>query len=308
MANICTICKKVTIGFTSQKTSRSFNLIFSSITRPKIVDAKLYFSTSNIREKDNDLEDGLKTNPYYEKYSKKIDTITESATKEYLKHLSVDGQIGSDKNNIMVNSSGELATNIDVSKHNLLMSPEKKLEKIIEINSLMDKTTEEISILWNEKHKDRNAVTAIIPSDIWEILSSRFLEHKTFLLPLPRNQGYEYFVVQFEGKEAHFTSLHNYQVYGENSPECLNLVYYTEILDDKDIALMLGEYDTNALTYGEASCLSVQLFLYYGVNSETKKLAHLERFSYNTEDFSHFDLIAELENSKNIPLPSMFKN
>ena len=308
MANICTICKKVTIGFTSQKTNRSLNLIFRSITRPKIVDTKLLFSTSNIREKENDLEDGLKKNPYYEKYSKKIDTITESATQEYLKHLSVDGQIGSDKNNIMVNSSGELATNIDVSKHNLLMSPEKKLEKIIEINSLMDKTTEEISILWNAKHKDRNAVTAIIPSDIWETLSSRFLEHKTFLLPLPRNQGYEYFVVQFEGKEAHFTSLHNYQVYGENSPECLNLVYYTEILDDKDISLMLGEYDTNALTYGEASCLSVQLFLYYGVNSETKKLAHLERFSYNTEDFSHFDLIAELENSKNIPLPSMFKN
>ena len=306
MANICTICKNVTIGFKSAKTSKSLNLIFTGIKRPKIVDTKLYFSTSNIREKENDLEDELKKNPYYEKYSKKLDTIRESATAEYLKRLSVEGHMGSDKNNIMVTSTGEPGTNVDVFKHNLLMAPEKKLEKILEINSLMDKTTEEISCLWNEKHK--NAVTAIIPPDIWDTLSSRFLEHKTFLLPLPKNQGYEYFVVQFEGKEAHFTSLCNYQVYGENSPECLNLVYYTEILDDKDIVLMLGEYDTNALTYGEASCLSVQLFLYYGVNSEPKKLAHLERFSYNTEEFSHFDLIAELENSKNIPLPSMFKS
>ena len=306
MANICTMCKNGTIGFTFQKTSKSLNLIFSSINGPKRVGTNLFFSTSSIREKENDLEDELKKNPYYEKYSKKIDTVRESATTEYLKRLSVDGKIGSNKNNMMINSSGEPGTNIDVCKHNLLMSPEKKLEKIVDINSLMEKTTEEISCLWNEKHK--NAVTAIIPSDIWDTLSSRFLEHNTFLLPLPRNQGYEYFVVQFEGKEAHFTSLCNYQVYGENSPECLNLVYYTEILEDKDIVLMLGQYDTNALTYGEASCLSVQLFLYYGVNSEPKKLAHLERFSYNTEEFSHFDLIAELENSKNIPLPSMFKS
>merc|ERR1712038_1310171 len=100
-------------------------------------------------------------------------------------------------------------------------------------------TTEEIALLWTDKHRDKKSVTAIIPADIWETLESRFSEHRTFLLPLPRNQGYEYFVVQFEGKEAHFTSLCNYQVYGENSPECLNLVHYTELLEDKHVVLML---------------------------------------------------------------------
>ena len=73
------------------------------------------------------------------------------------------------------------------------------------------------------------------------------------------------------------------------------------------IVLVAGEYDKNVITYEEASCLSVQILLYYGINSEPKKLAHLERFTYNTDDFSHLDLIAELEASKNVPLPQLFK-
>ena len=36
-----------------------------------------------------------------------------------------------------------------------------------------------------------------------------------FLFPLPRAQGYEFIVVQFEGKEAHFTSLINFQVFNQ---------------------------------------------------------------------------------------------
>ena len=184
---------------------------------------------------------------------------------------------------------------------------EKKLERLLSVDSLYNKTTEEILILWKEKLKDQSAVTAILPAYIWETMSSRFLEHKIFLLPLPRNNGYEYFVVQFEGKEAHFTTLCNYQRHGENSPECFNLVHYTELLADKGIVLVAGEYDKNVITYEEASCLSVQILLYYGVNSEPKKLAHLERFTYNTDDFSHLDLIAELEASENVPLAQLIK-
>ena len=68
-----------------------------------------------------------------------------------------------------------------------------------------------------------------------------------FLFPLPRKEGYEFIVVQFEGKEAHFTTLINYQAFTENAPECLSLVHYTELMEDKGIVLMVGEYDKNIL-------------------------------------------------------------
>ena len=267
---------------------------------------RLFTSTCIRQHKDGDLDE-LKKNPYYEKYSKKIENVKNSATKDYLKNISINGQMHQQEGDLLVTPSGELGSRQDIAKHNSLMSPEKKLEKILDVGLLSDKTPEEISKMWTEAHQDKTAIVAVIPADVWETLSSRFVEHNTFLLPLPRNDGYEYMVIQFEGKQAHFTSLYSYQRYGENSPECLNLVYYPDLVESKGMVLMAGEYDKNTMTYEEAMCLSVQLLCYYGVNSEPKKLAHLERFTYNTDEFSHFDLIAELESSKNIPIPSTYR-
>ena len=269
---------------------------------------KTHFSTTTTsRSKDSETDD-LTKNPYYGKYAHKIEDLKQSsATLEYLRQIPIEGNVGSNKNHLMVTPDGQLGTGSDILRHNSKYLPEKKLEKILNIDELNDKCIEEISKLWNDKHDAKKAVTGILSAEVWQIFSSRIIEHNTFLLPLPRNQGYEFFVVQFDGKEAHFTSLYNYQVYGENSPEFLNLVHYTEILETKGLVLMSGDYDTNLITYEEASFLALQLVLYYGVTSEPKKLAHLERFTYNTEEFSHFDLIAELEDSKNIPHPSLLR-
>ena len=67
------------------------------------------------------------------------------------------------------------------------------------------------------------------------------------MFPLPRKQGYEFVVVQFEGKEAHFTTLINFQAHTENAPECLTLIHYTDLAEEKGIVLMVGEYDVNVL-------------------------------------------------------------
>lgn len=77
---------------------------------------------------------------------------------------------------------------------------------------------------------------------------------RQFLFPLPRKQGYEFVVVQFEGKEAHFTTLINYQAYKENAPECLTLIHYTELAKEKGIVLMVGEYDTNVMVRVASTC------------------------------------------------------
>ena len=33
----------------------------------------------------------------------------------------------------------------------------------------------------------------------------------------------------------------------ENAPECLGMVHYTELMEDKGIVLMVGEYDKDTL-------------------------------------------------------------
>ena len=50
----------------------------------------------------------------------------------------------------------------------------------------------------------------------------------------------------------------------------------------------------------------MQALLYYGGPSP-KMLAHLERFTHETDDFCHLDLIAELEAAQNVPLAPLFR-
>ena len=58
-------------------------------------------------------------------------------------------------------------------------------------------------------------------------------------------------------------------------------------------------------THDEASCLGVQTLLYFG-SDNAKLLRHLQRFKYETDDFNHLDLVAELEVARNVPLAPLF--
>ena len=93
----------------------------------------------------------------------------------------------------------------------------------------------------------QDAVAAAIPRETYSVMEERFRQFNTFLFPLPRDQGYEFIVVQFLGREAHFSTLINYQAHKENAPECLSMVHYTELADEKGLVLMVGEYDKDVL-------------------------------------------------------------
>ncbi len=123
----------------------------------------------------------------------------------------------------------------------------KTLDSKMKLDLLKDKNKEEIASIWREYHSKKDAVCAVIPKETYELMQKRFEEFKTFLLPLPRKQGYEFVVVQFDGNEAHFTTLINYQAFKENAPECLTIVHYPDLAEEKQIVHMVGEYDKNVL-------------------------------------------------------------
>jgi hypothetical protein len=50
----------------------------------------------------------------------------------------------------------------------------------------------------------------------------------------------------------------------------------------------------------------VQILHYYG-GSDRKKLAQPHRFTFETDDFEVFDLIAELDVNRTIPLAPLFR-
>lgn len=172
--------------------------------------------------------------------------------------------------------------------------PYKKLEDIMKLDLINDKLTEEIKAIWLEYHRKKDVLAATLTTEQFNQIMKIAKQHPIFILPLPRSQGYEFFVLQFAANTIHFTPLLCYQVHKENAPECLNIVHYVE-LKDKNLILMRGEYDIKVISAQEAQCLVNQLQLYYGMNNE-KKLKIMETFTKSPDSFKHMDLIKELEN------------
>merc|ERR1711890_85487 len=94
-------------------------------------------------------------------------------------------------------------------------------------------------------------------------MGTRAAEFNTFVFALPRDEGYEFVLSQFAVNEFHFTTLINYQAFGENAPECLTIVYYTDMEAEKGITLMRGEFDSKLLGPIDAQFLANQIQLYY---------------------------------------------
>lgn len=177
---------------------------------------------------------------------------------------------------------------------NISYSKPKTLNDVMKIDLLKDHSADEISKIWQEYHRSRKGISAIIPDVNYEKIHLTSLKFPMFLYPVPREQGYEFVVSQFLNHECHFTLLINFQTYKENAPECLRITYYPELQKEKGIVLMHGEFDDQMLNAQESQYLANQLQLYYGGKSERKKNL-LQIFNKNPENFNHMDLIRELD-------------
>jgi len=277
-------------GFPFRKTTHVNHLPSLKVTVVRSV------STSVVRLEEEKMDD-LQKNPYYSKYANRIAELQKTSPEEFLGRLAdlekekkgSDGHSDERGRGFSLPSKPKAASKTESS-----MKKEKKLSDRLKVDLLRDKSKEEISDIWRQYHVDKDCVSAVIPAEMYARMKERFQKHKTFLFPLPRKQGYEFIVVQFDGNEAHFATLINYQAFGANAPECLSLVHYPELADDKGIVLMVGEYDTNMLDTQEAKCLADQVEMYY-CDATPEKLALLQSFTEKPSEFRHMDLVAQME-------------
>lgn len=83
----------------------------------------------------------------------------------------------------------------------------------MKIDLIEDKEPEEIKSIWEQYHIQKEGViAAILPIRDFQQLSETAQKHPIFIFPLPRSQGYEFMMCQFEKNVVHFTPLLYYQV------------------------------------------------------------------------------------------------
>lgn len=104
--------------------------------------------------------------------------------------------------------------------------PFKKLNDIMKVDMVENRTAEEIKEIWLEYHKQKDVLVATIQSEIYKILEQRGKDHPIFIFPLPRSQGYEFFLLQFAANTVHFTPLLCYQVF----LELCNSIFYSILI------------------------------------------------------------------------------
>lgn len=90
---------------------------------------------------------------------------------------------------------------------------EKSLADIMKVELLQDKTKEEIEHIWLEYHKSKEVIVATIPLEKFTVQMERGYKYPLFVIPLPRSQGFEFFLLQFAANTVHFTPLICYQVF-----------------------------------------------------------------------------------------------
>jgi len=261
---------------------------FPSTTRHLGTSATRHFNTSTTMSKEQIEE--LQKNPFFDKYADKIAKLQKTSPEEFLGRLSAQEEAKKPK--VVKPKDFSLPTEPKAARA-MGASAEKTLDKVMKVELLRERSAEEVAAIWTEFWLHKDAVSAAIPAATYQEMRRRFQEFPVFLLPLPRDQGYEFIMVQLKGDEAHFSTLINYQAHQENAPECLGLVHYTEVAEEKGLVLMAGEYDTNILSPKEAKYLVDMLEIYYAQPSESK-LKLLKKFTNTPALFRHMEVIDEI--------------
>ncbi|KAM9365241.1 ATP synthase mitochondrial F1 complex assembly factor 1 [Pholidichthys leucotaenia] len=259
----------------------------------------VHFRAFSVR-KEPDLEE----NPYYSKYQEKIQKLRSAKPQEYKARLEKRHEVKKEALGHSKQAEFVKFMEQELEKRDKVAAGDgasggftknKMLGSILNLEMISDKTGEEIAEIWRKYYSTKDTISAVIPTQIYEMIFSRSKSCPVFLYALPQKEGYEFFVGQWSHHELHFTSLINVQTLGVNAPSQLILYHYPE-LQEKGIVLMTAEMDPKFITVHQAQCLANQVQLFYGTQrQETYRL--VEVFNHHPADFKHMSVIAELEQS-----------
>lgn len=116
-----------------------------------------------------------------------------------------------------------------------------------------------------------------------------------FILPVPREEGVEFFLLQFNYHQVMFTSLLEFKTKGEEARPYLTITHFPELISSKDIVLMKGEItDTKLLSPVNAQYLAFALQQFYVTGGESKRKL-LETFHSKPQEFDYNQVIKEME-------------
>ncbi|CAO3624378.1 unnamed protein product [Cunninghamella blakesleeana] len=170
------------------------------------------------------------------------------------------------------------------------------LDKIVKLELFEKEDRETIEKIWTQYHSDKDCITATIPSDIYDTLYKRSQKYPMFIVPMPREAGIEFFVLQFNFHQCHFTSLLEYKTKGSEARPFFTITHFPELSESKGIVLMKGEIsdEPRMIDTQNAQFLAFTLQQFYATGNQDK-LKMVETFHQSPQNFDYEALIKEVE-------------
>ncbi|KAI8147525.1 ATP11 protein-domain-containing protein [Fennellomyces sp. T-0311] len=170
------------------------------------------------------------------------------------------------------------------------------LDKIVNLELLEKEDAETVGQIWTQYHADKDCITAVIPKETYDTIFKRSQQYPLFVVPMPRESGVEFFFMQFNFHQCHFTSLLEYKAKGAEARPFLTISHFPELADSKNIVLMKGEISDNPrmIDTQNAQFLAFILQQFYATGGESKfKL--VEKFHKEPHNFDYQELMNEVE-------------
>ncbi|XP_052776813.1 ATP synthase mitochondrial F1 complex assembly factor 1-like isoform X2 [Mya arenaria] len=243
----------------------------------------------------------ISSNPFFDKYKKKLKTLQkeepevfESRLDDLRKGPALDMAPPPEEVQTKTRDTTQAGTPEFTGPRSW---PPKSLDEIMKVDMIKDLPVETIKTIWQEHHLKKDCIFSVVPKEEYDEIITKSKLNPAFLFPLPRGDGYEFFLCQFNGKNVFFTSLAMFQLIKENAPACLSVAHFPELKEEKGIALMAGEYDDKIIKKSEALNLVKQMSMFYGKSAGERYLL-LRTFHANPGAFDHMQLIEEYKRNK----------
>lgn len=247
-------------------------------------------SLSDIKEPED--MDQFEKNPFFAKYQDKLKKVYDESPEIFLDNLKP-------KKVEPIGNPEDYGYQLkEKAKSRMSASATKKrtLDSIMKIDKVKELEPKAIKAIWTTFLSELCKFPGMITDDEYELIAKRSSEFTTFLIPLPREQGYEFILAQWAGHECHFTPLINFQAHGADAPSIMTIVYFDELLESKGISLEMTEIDTNNLKPEEAKFLVHLMKSYYiGSRDGDQKHLLLSCFTNEPNKFSHMNVIEILK-------------
>lgn len=242
----------------------------------------------------------LTSNPFFDKYKRKIKHLQQDNPGEFesrlddLKNLKTKKVITAEPSGVTTYSTTPLTRSATAGPRSW---PPQSLDEIMKLDLVKDLPPDAIKLLWQEFHLNKDCIFSVVPKVEFEEIISKSKLSPTFLFPLPKGDGFEFYLCQFNGKDVYFTPLGMFQLLKESAPACLSVAHFPELKDTKGIVLMAGEYDDKILKRSEALNLVKQMALYYGKEAGDRYRI-LRQFCAQPDTFDHMQLVEVYNSNK----------